>query len=498
MDTGESPEKSRRSKSKSDAKDEDDDVIDMQDTVNGTSTSSSGGGRGKRGGRQKIEGVTLDLRQHASEYKGITKIRRLIFIAERVPSLSKKAYGYAVDAAQHGLNVDIYNEVTAAAQEAHGSDAFPIDTQWCSNVTRQVQSRMQRLEDQLAVQKQNQDRSGIREAYMKLAELFVARGDYAAAVSKYVEARDFADSPQHQIDTSMALIKTSVFLRTMVHVKTEANRALGIDKDGVLTPVVVGRLKASLALYHLRNKNWPVAARYFQEIPYEAAGKFPEVISSRDIAIYGGLLSLATGTRRDLKSKVLDNEHFKSFLESHPQMRDIIDDFYMTEYAKCMKSLDRLKPNLLVDMFISGSVDALYKKIRAKALSQYFSPFISVDMHKMADSFQVSIADLEKEIGALILSNDIQGRIDSYKKVLHAKDFDQRAATFRKSLHNGRQYVRDMKSMLLRMSLIKHNVVNRSSENNDGYDDEALGHMSDDDEFIALTSSSSRGLRARK
>ena len=43
---------------------------------------------------------------------------------------------------------------------------------------------------------------------MKLAEMFVARGDYAAAVSKYVDARDFADSATHQIDTSMALIKT--------------------------------------------------------------------------------------------------------------------------------------------------------------------------------------------------------------------------------------------------------------------------------------------------
>ncbi len=63
---------------------------------------------------------------------------------------------------------------------------------------------------------------------------------------------------------------------------------------------------------------------------------------------------------------------------------------------------------------------------------------------------------LEKELVGLIADNRISGRIDSHNKVLHAKHADQRFATFEKALRVGADYVRDVRSMLLRMSLIKH------------------------------------------
>lgn len=51
---------------------------------------------------------------------------------------------------------------------------------------------------------------------------------------------------------------------------------------------------------------------------------FSEVISSSNVATYGGLCSLASLDRKQLKEKVLQSPNFKQFLELEPCMREVI------------------------------------------------------------------------------------------------------------------------------------------------------------------------------
>ena len=48
---------------------------------------------------------------------------------------------------------------------------------------------------------------------------------------------------------------------------------------------------------------------------------------------------------------------------------------------------------------------------------QYFSPYLSVDLHKMASAFNTSVGSLEEELTQLILDGQISARIDSHAKV---------------------------------------------------------------------------------
>ena len=48
---------------------------------------------------------------------------------------------------------------------------------------------------------------------------------------------------------------------------------------------------------------------------------------------------------------------------------------------------------------------------------QYFSPYLSVDLHKMASAFNTSVSYLEDELTQLILDGQISARIDSHAKV---------------------------------------------------------------------------------
>lgn len=165
---------------------------------------------------------------------------------------------------------------------------------------------------------------------------------------------------------------------------------------------------------------------------------------------------------------------FKLFLELEPQVRDIIFKFYESKYASCLKMLDEMKVRDLpaldgeggpgrgrqvaVPDWVSspgqpalghvpgpprqdpvhpdpqprphpgrcggtkakaGRYGWVWESREADALSalQYFSPYVSADMHKMAAAFNTTVAALEDELTQLILEGLINARIDSHSKV---------------------------------------------------------------------------------
>lgn len=77
-----------------------------------------------------------------------------------------------------------------------------------------------------------------------------------------------------------------------------------------------------------------------------------------------------------------------------------------------------IQPDLQLDIHLHDHIETLYQKIRNKALIQYFSPFISVDLTAMATAFNTTVAPLEKELARLIMDGSISARIDSHNKVL--------------------------------------------------------------------------------
>lgn len=79
-----------------------------------------------------------------------------------------------------------------------------------------------------------------------------------------------------------------------------------------------------------------------------------------------------------------------------------------SRYASCLEYLGNLKTNLLLDIHLHDHVETLYEQIRSKALIQYTIPFLSVDLHMMANAFNSTVIVLEKELEALITNNQIQ------------------------------------------------------------------------------------------
>jgi COP9 signalosome complex subunit 1 len=58
----------------------------------------------------------------------------------------------------------------------------------------------------------------------------------------------------------------------------------------------------------------------------------------------------------------------------------------------------------------------------------------------------------------------MQARIDSHNKILYASHADQRNATFQRALQTGKEFERDVKFMLLRANLLKHEYNQKTAE----------------------------------
>jgi len=224
---------------------------------------------------------------------------------------------------------------------------------------------------------------------------------------------------------------------------------------------IVTKLKCAAGLADLAQKKYKSAAKFFLEASFDHCD-FSDMLSPNNVAVYGGICALASFDREELRKHVISSSSFKLFLELEPQIRDVIFKFYESKYGACLRLLNEMRDNLLLDMYLAPHVRALYGQIRNRGLIQYFSPYASADLVRMAGCFNTSVADLENELMGLILEGQIEARIDSHNKILFAKKVDQRSVTFEKSLKTGEEYERRTKLMILRTAMLKAHIQVKS------------------------------------
>jgi hypothetical protein len=83
---------------------------------------------------------------------------------------------------------------------------------------------------------------------------------------------------------------------------------------------------------------------------------------------------------------------------------------------------------------------------------------------------------VNKELAAGIAEGRIAARIDARAGVLYARHADARRATFQRALAAGAAYERDTKALLVRASLMQHDVVQRGSRREGGGGGGGGGH----------------------
>lgn len=422
-----------------------------------------------------VENPTLDLEVYSNSYTGLAKLYRLIYIINHCPSLRLEALKMAISYVMTTFNVNLYQmlhqklaEVTSCsglpdiAVQSTSQDVPAIDSLWMETRSKKAALKLEKLDNDLKNYKSNSIKESIRRGHDDLGDHYLDCGDLSNALKCYSRARDYCTSGKHVVNMCMNVIKVSIYLQNWSHVLSYVSKAESTPDFNELqskdtNQVILTKLKCAAGLAELATKKYKSAAKHFLQANLDHCD-FPELLSPNNVAMYGGLCALATFDRHELQKNVIFSSSFKLFLELEPQLRDIILKFYESKYASCLKLLDEIKDNLLLDMYIAPHINNLYTQIRNRALIQYFSPYLSADMRKMATAFNRTVNALEDEIMQLILDGQIQARIDSHNKILFAKDVDQRSTTFERSLQMGKEYQRRTRMLILRAAVLKNKI----------------------------------------
>ncbi|KAG8363345.1 hypothetical protein BUALT_Bualt19G0012800 [Buddleja alternifolia] len=412
--------------------------------------------------RPIMSGEQLDVEAYAALYTGRTKISRLLFLADKcgVVSMQLEALRTAYDEIKKGENTQMFREVLAKIDGRLGPNYDP-DSAWSDAVDRRAELRKEKLENELNAYRTNLIKESIRMGYNDFGDFYYAHGQLGEAFKNYIRTRDYCTTTKHIIYMCLNAILVSIEMGQFTHVASYVSKAE--QSQDALDPVTIAKLRCAAGLAYLEGKKYKLAARKFLETGPELGNNYTEVISAQDIATYGGLCALASFDRAELKSKVIDNVNFRNFMELVPEIRELINDFYTSHYATCLEYMGNLKANLLLDIHLHDHVETLYEQIRNKALIQYTHSFVSVDLHMMANAFNTSVTGLERELEALITNDQIQARIDSHNKILYARHADQRNGTFQRVLQTGSEFDREVRAMLLRANLIKHDYHLKAS-----------------------------------
>ena len=455
-----------------------------------------------------VENPSLDLESHSNAYTGLAKLHRLQFIAEHCPVYTIEALKLAISHCQNTYNTALYQklhrkltDVVAGTANGQGGPlgggaanipdvadgvglgdrTVPaLELNWIDARNKKFQTKLEKLDNDLKNYKSNSIKESIRRGQDDLGDHFLDGGDLANALKCYSRARDYCTSGRHVVSMCVNVIKVSVYLQNWSHVISYVNKALGTpdlsepSSSSKMTDhlSLVTRLRCAGGLADMMTRKYSAAAKQFLAASLDHCD-CPDLMSPNNVAIYGGLTALATFDRVELHKQVITSVQFKLFLELEPQLREVLQCFYDSRYGQCLKLLEEMKDNLLLDMYLAPHINTLFSMIRNRGLIQYFSPYSSADLNKMAQSFNTSLPDLENELMKLILEGSIQARIDSHNKVLLAQDVDQRSQVFSKAVEMCDMYQRRAKMLLLRSAIMKAGISVKCSAR----DQPALGNF---------------------
>ncbi|KAI7849971.1 26S proteasome subunit RPN7-domain-containing protein [Circinella umbellata] len=405
----------------------------------------------------------LEFESYINNYTGRTAIDRALFIADHCTGLQIEALKWAANEIKKSTRdtekyISCIKNLNTALQ-ARGQPTVEPDNTWINNSNKENKTHIEQLENELKGSKTS-SKENTRDGLNRLGELYHQSGDLTNSLKTYVRSRDYCSNSEQLLEMCLRVIQVNIDQENFTHVSSYVARAEATPnlpkKD-----LIQGKLESCRALISLHQyEPYVHVANALMNVSFEMNNTFNSVLSANDIAIYGTLCALASYSRQELRTKVMSNSAFKSYLELEPQMREMIDTFYESKYATCLELLESYRNDFLLDIHLAPHIPKLFKLIREKAMVQYCIPFSTVDLNRMATAFHTTVTILQNELTELIgRDHRIAARIDSHQKILYAKKRDQRHRALKQSMQAGIEYEKSSKALMLRLKLLGADMI---------------------------------------
>ena len=300
--------------------------------------------------------------------------------------------------------------------------------------------------------------------YDDLGQHYHRIGELPNATKAFARMREYCTTPSHVAIVSLRIIHVSVDQSNWLAVHSNALKIRNQTQRPADSERYAAKLSAVIGLAHLESGNYKDAAISFLgtdprmlqarlDDPSDEEA-YNEIIIPNDVAVYGGLCALASMTRQELQSRVLDNSSFRNYLELEPHIRRAISHFVSSKYSACLSILESHRPDYMLDIHLQRQIPELYFQVRTKAIVQYFIPFSCVTLGALANAFHTTEEIVEVELVDMIQRGMLKARLDLEHRVLVADVEDARQKVHEEALAMSKAYARTCQLRLLRMGVI--------------------------------------------
>ncbi|KAK3333694.1 26S proteasome subunit RPN7-domain-containing protein [Cercophora scortea] len=360
----------------------------------------------------------FDLDLYIQSYRGRTRFDRLFLIGRSSVPLCVDALKAAVAEAKRGRDPQRYREAFECLRIAAPSEpeAATFDKAWLDNIETANQNETRRLLAELKGYKNNLIKESIRMGNEDLGKHYESIGDLNAAAEAYTRMRPDVSTPKQIIDVGRHLVSVALQRREWGMITSHLSKmpsGTNSDEYEHMQPYI----RIVMGLSMLGQERFPEAAASFLAVDVNASPtSYNEVASPNDVAVYGGLLALATMDRADLQRKVLDAPDFRQFLEHAPHIRRAVAQFVNGRYSACISTLEAYRADYLLDIYLQKHIPKLYAEIRSKCIVQYMIPFSCVSLDTLEAAFSNPAQSIEDELFTMIQSGTLQARINAIDK----------------------------------------------------------------------------------
>ncbi|KAL2262423.1 hypothetical protein VTK26DRAFT_1373 [Humicola hyalothermophila] len=397
----------------------------------------------------------FDLDLYIQNYKGRTRFDRLFLIARSSVPLCVDALKAAIAEAKRGSDTQRYRDAVECLRVAAPSEPeATYDQVWLESQEAANQIETNRLLTELKGYKNNLIKESIRMGNEDLGKHFESIGDLNAASEAFAKMRPDVSTAKQFTDVGKHLVRLCVQRREWPMVSAHLSKLGGAsqfpEEDKAIQPYI--KVAQGIALLG-QEKYMDAALSFLAADPTVSSSTYNELASANDVAVYGGLLALASMDRNELQSRVLDNAKFRGFLELEPHIRRAVTQFVSGRYSACIAILESYRPDYLLDIYLQKHIPNIYSQIRSKCIVQYLIPFSCVSLDTMNKAFGSPERPIEDELADMIQSGALQARINSIDKLVTTVSTDPRTQMQNTALKSAENYERQALERLRRMGL---------------------------------------------
>ncbi|PKY06977.1 putative COP9 signalosome subunit 1 [Aspergillus campestris IBT 28561] len=418
----------------------------------------------------------FELESYIANYTGRTRFNRLFLIGTCSTYLSVEALKAAIAEAKAGKDVARYERAVRALAEAAPNEAEAVpDADWMNHQRKVVKVETDRLEHELRGYKNNLIKESIRMGNEDLGHHYHQIGDLVAASKAYSRMRDFCTTPTHIASMLFKIINVGIERGDWLSVQSNVQRLRNMQSKQEEQSKNQPKMSAAMGLSQMHSGSYLEAANSFLDTEPSLGDSYNEVITSNDVAVYGGLCALASMDRLELQRRVLENNAFRNFLELEPHIRRAISFFCSSKFRPCLEILESYKTDYLLDIHLQRHVSTLFTQIRTKSIQQYLVPFSRVTLDSMSKIFAPGVASGQtnqidssspfvQELITLIQDGTLEARIDLEKMVLVSNQVDLRMEVQQAALNSLESYLQEAHLRLLRTNMIRSGLEVRPLE----------------------------------